>query len=103
MDNKNLQLKGNQQQLSTVLNEKETEIAKAVWRLDMVKAFPFDVSELENWSRHIYRLCPYVTQERLYEIVDKYLTGEWIFDKDQGIANIIWHINNPSGGVWNNG
>jgi len=72
-----------------------------VWRLDMILSFPLSEQQIESWARHIIRLCPDVTKERLEEIIDKYLTGEWTYDKDQGIANIIWHINNPSGAVWN--
>jgi len=90
-----------QQQQNLALKEKEFEIAKMVWRLDMVLSYPLDESQIETWSKHILRLCPDVTAERVSEIVDKFLTGEWDFDKDKGIANIIWSIRNPTGAVWN--
>jgi len=90
-----------QQQQSIVLKQKQTEVAKIVWRLDMVMAYPLDETQIETWSSHILRLCPDVTAERVSEIVDKYLTGEWYFDRNQGIANIVWAIKNPTGAVWN--
>lgn len=86
---------------SIALSPAEKKTARLVWRLDMVKSFPFEKVELESWARHIHRLCPDVTEERISQIIDKYLTGEWKFNKDEGISQIIWHINNPNGAVWN--
>lgn len=101
METRQLQAQEHKQQLSTEISKKIQSVAKVVWRLDMIMAFPLDDLQIQSWANTITRLCPDVEPERVAEIVDKFLTGEWAYDKDQGIANIIWHINNPSGAVWN--
>jgi len=91
-----------QQRQGLALNEQKIEeVGKMVWRLDMVVAFPLSETQIETWSKHILRLCPEATVERISEVVDMYLTGQWDFDKDKGIANIIWPLQNPTGAVWN--
>ena len=102
MELKNQQELQKQKQEQLALNNEKTEqMAKMVYRLEMVMAFPLTEIQIENWAETIVRLCPDSTPEQVLEIVDNYLKGVWYFDKDKGIANLTWPLLNPTGADWN--
>lgn len=68
---------------------KKELVAACIYDLNKIIPFPISVNEIEDWSATVLRLRPNVQPEIMRDIMDKFLTGEWHYDKDMGITNII--------------
>lgn len=75
--------------LAPALTDDQFEIATCISDLNMIRLGPLNESEIELWTRTITRLRPNITPEIIAKIMDKFLTGEWFYDKDLGITNLF--------------
>lgn|SRR5690606_23183170 len=68
------------------------EICRILFGVNMIRDYPLDDNMIRLWATELIRLRPKLTTEKLQSIIDEYLTGVRIWDKNLGIANIIHAI-----------
>ena len=82
------------QSLSTHLNEKEFEIAKIIWHVNQLVAYPLTDYQIESWAKSIAELAPNVTPDEIKKIIDNFKIGRIEWDYHSGIQNIFKNLPN---------
>lgn len=79
--------------LSTLLNNKEIEIAKIVWHVNQLVAYPLTDNQIEAWSKSINKLIPSLDLKKLELLIDEMKVGNIDWDTRKGIQNLFVHLN----------
>lgn len=75
--------------LNTPLNEKEIEIAKLIYHVNYIIAYPLSDLHLEGWAKSINELKPELNIENLKKVIDKFKLADLQWDTKKGIQNIF--------------
>lgn len=78
--------------LSTPLNTKEVEIAKLVWHVNQLVAYPLTDHQIEAWSLSINELLPELELEKLAKLIKDFKLGNIPWDYHFGIQNLIKNL-----------
>lgn len=65
------------------------DICKALWKVNLLIAYPLSDAMIEVWGKHLIRLCPDVKVDELDKIMDKFISGEIEYVANKGLANIV--------------
>ena len=70
--------------------KQELKIAQELEQLNLIYA-PFQLSDddLLRWSKHIVKNMKKEEIEKIEQVVSKFTTGKFLYDKNLGVANIF--------------
>jgi hypothetical protein len=86
------QLQVSNNSLSTLLNTKEIEIAKIVWHVNQLVAYPLNDNQIEAWSKSINELLPDLELEELSVLINNFKIGRYDWNYHYGIQNILKNL-----------
>ena len=69
--------------------ERVNELAKILYQLNMLIAYPLSDSQIIEWALCLLRLIPNIDGVELQVIIDKMIIGEIEYDTKKGIKNIV--------------
>lgn len=65
------------------------EVASELFKLNLIVSYPYSDEILEGMAKTIIRLHPDVKIEHITELMDSYLIGQRVFEKENGLPKII--------------
>lgn len=65
------------------------EVASELFKLNLIVSYPYSDEILEGMAKTIIRLHPEVKIEHITELMDSYLIGQRVFEKENGLPKII--------------
>ncbi len=67
----------------------EVRICAALSEMNKLRDFPLDDLEILEWKDTIVKLAPDTTPEMLEFVIDRMITGDIAYEKQNGIRNIF--------------
>lgn len=78
----------NTHQSNIVLSNREIEIAKIVYHINQLIAYPLSAIQIEDWARSLNELYPKIDLNILKNTIRMMKLGKIDFDSKKGIQNI---------------
>ena len=69
--------------------EKVINIGREIYKLNTIVSYPYSDELIELMAKNILRLMPEIKIYSLSAVIDKFITGTKIYNKDGGLSQII--------------